>query len=160
MKNKDLEKSKKLFEQGESFFKLGQYDKAILAYQEAYLLSKAPLFLLNIGQCYKNLGQTKEAIHSYEAFIREDPKSPYRAEIEGKIDDLNAYLEQKQNEVTSLPTIMVNAPVEKPLNKKLIVGASAGGAGVLGIGLVFFLVYRPPRTAGGNNSIDFVGGVK
>jgi Tetratricopeptide repeat len=154
--NKDMERARALFDQGEVFFKLGQYEKAAAAYQEAYLLSKAPLFLLNIGQCYTNLGQTKEAIHSYEAFIREDPKSPYRAEIEGQIDDLKAYLAQKQNESASLPVIMV-APVEKTLNKKRVLFASAGGAALLGVGLTFFFIYRPPSSDGGAQPVTFRG---
>lgn len=150
-----MERAKKLFDEGEDFFKLSQYDKAVAAYQEAYLLSKAPLFLLNIGQCYTQMGQTKEAIHSYEAFIREDPKSPYRAEMEAKIDDLKAYLAQKQNEAAaSLPVILVT-PVEKSLNKKRMVGASAGGAALLGVGLTFFLVYRAPRSDGGSKPLPF-----
>ena len=153
--NKDMERARSLFDQGEAFFKLGQYQEAVAAYQEAYLLSKAPLFLLNIGQCYTNLGQTKEAIHSYEAFIREDPKSPYRAEMEGKIDDLKAYLTQKQNEASaSFPVLMV-APAEKTLNKKRVLVASAGGAALLGVGLTFFFIYTPPRSDGGAQPVTF-----
>jgi tetratricopeptide (TPR) repeat protein len=62
-------------ERGEAFYKIGEYEKAMNEYREAYLLSKAPLFLLNIAQCYRYMGEYDEAKHNYEALLREDPNT-------------------------------------------------------------------------------------
>jgi hypothetical protein len=84
----DPQKAKALFEQGKTFFDLGQFDKAIQAWQDGYTAKADPGFLYNIGQAYRLSGDPQKAIFFYKRFLGYSPKAPNRAEIEQKIAQL------------------------------------------------------------------------
>jgi tetratricopeptide (TPR) repeat protein len=151
----NLEKAKELFAQGEDFFKFSQFGKAIEKYQEAYLLSKAPLLLLNLGQCYYHLSQPEEAKHSYEAFIREDPTNPYRAEAEEKIKEMQGLIDARR--MASLPLAM-QRPGEEPSKRKPWLWVGASGVLLGGAALTFVLFSNKnsnPTTELGGQFVDF-----
>jgi tetratricopeptide (TPR) repeat protein len=153
-----MAQAKELFAQGEDFFKLGQFDKAIEKYQESYLLSKAPLLLLNIGQCYYHLDQPEEAKHSYEAFIREDPSNPYSAEAEDKIKEMQALIDkQALASSASLPLVM-GTPIQEPNKRKPWLWIGAGGALLGGAVLTIVLLSNNnanPNADLGGQFVDF-----
>lgn len=81
----NLAAAKAQFEAAETHYRLQEYEQALDAYKESYRLSQQPELLFNIGQCYRKLGRDEEALLSYQAFLRDVPKSPNRAEVEGLI---------------------------------------------------------------------------
>jgi tetratricopeptide (TPR) repeat protein len=156
----DFAKAKALFERGEAFYKLGEYEKALNEYRESFLVSKAPLLLLNIAQCYRYLSQYEEAKHNYEAFVREDPNSPYRKEMEGKIAEMETILEAKRREASKPPAplvVTVQGPTEEPKRLKPWMLGTGIGAVVLGGSALTFLLLRDdlPGANGGNATIKF-----
>jgi tetratricopeptide (TPR) repeat protein len=156
----NLTKAKELFERGEAFYKLGEYDKALNEYREAYLVSKAPLLLLNIAQCYRYLGQYEEAKHNYEAFVREDPNSLYRQEMEDKIAEMEIILDAKRRDADKTPAslvVTVKGPAEENRRVKPWIKGAGIGAMVLGGSALTFLLLRDnlPEANGGNVAIEF-----
>src|SRR6185503_18995915 len=58
----DAATARELFTQGNTFFDLGQFDKAIDAWQRGYQLKNDPGFLYNIAQAYRTQGDAQKAI--------------------------------------------------------------------------------------------------
>jgi hypothetical protein len=83
------EKAEAIYRQAEAYYHIQDYESALKGFQEAYLLSQAPDLLLNIGQCYRRMKRNEEAITSYRTYLQIFPDSPYRAEIEGMLNDLS-----------------------------------------------------------------------
>ena len=77
--------AKELFQQGTTFFDLGQFDKAIDAWQEGYKAKPDPGFLYNIAQAYRLKGDAPKAIFFYRGYLRNSPKAHNRAEVEQRI---------------------------------------------------------------------------
>jgi hypothetical protein len=90
----ETQRAKELFTQGTTLFNLGEFDKAIEAWQEGYKAKPDPGFLYNIGQAYRLKGDATKAIFFYRGYLRNSPKAPNRAEIEAKI----AALQKEQSE--------------------------------------------------------------
>jgi len=81
----DTQRAKELFQQGTTLFNLGEFDKAIEAWQDGYKQKPDPGFLYNIGQAYRLKGDANKAIFFYRGYLRNSPKATNRAEIEAKI---------------------------------------------------------------------------
>jgi hypothetical protein len=88
----DAQQARELFTQGNTFFDLGQFDKAIDAWQKGYQLKNDPGFLYNIAQAYRVMEDTQKAIFFYKRYLSNSPKAHNRAEVEQKIDALQKQL--------------------------------------------------------------------
>ena len=53
-----MKSAKRHYERGEKLFALGKFSDALDEYQKAFDAKPLPGFLFNIGQCYRNLGET------------------------------------------------------------------------------------------------------
>jgi tetratricopeptide (TPR) repeat protein len=106
------ERAKKLFDDAEAYYNIGEYDKALSGYREAYLLSKEPALLFNMGQCYRLLGKREEAIKVYRSFIKEAPDSPLRPNVEEIILSLQAELQKGQDPGPQPPQSQALSPAE------------------------------------------------
>jgi hypothetical protein len=83
------------FVEGTTFFNLGQWDKAVEAWQLGYKYKSDPIFLYNIAQAYR-LGENHErAVFFYKSYLRNAPKAPNRAEVQERIDQLQRLIDQK-----------------------------------------------------------------
>ena len=88
----DAQQARELFTQGNTFFDLGQFDKAIDAWQKGYQLKNDPGFLYNIAQAYRVTEDTQKAIFFYRRYLSNAPKAHNRAEVEQKIEALQKQL--------------------------------------------------------------------
>jgi tetratricopeptide (TPR) repeat protein len=79
-----------LYQQGLKHYNLGEYDQAIAALKRAYLLVEAPEFLFNIAQAYrkKGPGSCKHALEFYRSYLRAQPESPKRSNVDAMIADM------------------------------------------------------------------------
>ena len=84
------EAAKQAYTEGKRHYDLGEYDAALAAFKTAYLNYEEPVFLFNIAQCYRALGDRPEAVRSYRAFLRNWPKAPNREQVERIIAELQA----------------------------------------------------------------------
>ena len=98
----DAQKARELFTQGNTYFDLGQFDKAIDAWQQGYQLKNDPGFLYNIAQAYRTMGDAQKAIFFYKRYLSNAPKAHNRAEVEQKIDALQKQI-SVQEQAKGLP---------------------------------------------------------
>lgn len=80
--------AKDAYTEGKRHYDLGEYDAALAAFKKAYLNYEEPVFLFNIAQCYRQLGDNAGALRSYKAFLRNWPKAPNREMVERVIAEL------------------------------------------------------------------------
>jgi hypothetical protein len=79
-------RAKELFQEGTTFFDLGQFEKAIESWQQGYKEKPDPGFLYNIAQAYRLAGDPQKAIFFYRGYLRNSPPHVHnRAEVEQKI---------------------------------------------------------------------------
>jgi tetratricopeptide (TPR) repeat protein len=88
--------AKKLFEQGNVHFNLGEYRTALQRYRDAYTVKPLPGFLFNIGQCHYNLEEYDKAIAAYERYLSEQPSAPNRAVVQAQIENARAALARRR----------------------------------------------------------------
>jgi hypothetical protein len=98
----DDQKARDLFTQGNTYFDLGQFDKAIDAWQNGYQLKNDPGFLYNIAQAYRTMGDAQRAIFFYKRYLSNSPKAHNRSEVEQKIEALQKQL-SVQEQAKGLP---------------------------------------------------------
>ena len=61
-------RARALFAEGDSHFRLREYDQAIARFKEAYRLEPAPLLLFNLAQAYRLAGDCRQAAWFYDRF--------------------------------------------------------------------------------------------
>jgi hypothetical protein len=112
----NLEQAIKLYDEAEVHYQLQEWEKALEKYKEAYRLSREPDMLFNIGQCYRFLKKYDEAIKSYNAFQREVPNSPQRANVAALIAKTEA---EKQAALTSVATPTTQTVIIREVSSSL-----------------------------------------
>ena len=90
------EQARTHYQRAEQLFDLGRWDEAIAEYELAYQMRGDPIFLFDVAQCYRRKGDTKRAIDLYKNFLRKDPKSQKRGEVEDRIEALEKELLEKE----------------------------------------------------------------
>jgi tetratricopeptide (TPR) repeat protein len=91
-------KVKELFETGTTHYNLSEYTPALEDFKEAYRLVRDPVFLFNIAQCHRQLGQFAEASRLYRAYRRENPDASNREEVDRLIAQMDAAVAKHQSE--------------------------------------------------------------
>jgi hypothetical protein len=102
----DAEKARQLFNQGSKYYDLGQFDKAIEAWQQGYDQKPDPGFLYNIAQAYRQKQDAQRAIFFYKGYLRNSPKAQNRVEVEQKI----AVLQKQADQAGTPPATGTTAP--------------------------------------------------
>lgn len=87
----DKAQAKKLYEEGLRHYNLAEYAEAIRPWKDAYLLTKRPLLLFNIGQAYRLSGDCAQAMTFYESYAREQPNP----KNQGELSDAEALCREK-----------------------------------------------------------------
>jgi tetratricopeptide (TPR) repeat protein len=94
------------FQAGEADFRLGRFSDAVMEWKTGYDLSPRALFLLDLGQAYRRLGDPRNALAMYERFASTlSDGDPKRLEVEETIASLRA-------EAASMPDKVVAATVD------------------------------------------------
>ncbi len=83
----DRARARQHFNKGQTHYKLGQFEKALNEYSQAYKLAPLAGFLFNIGQCHRRLEDYEQAIFFLKGYLREKPKAKNRALVEDLIKD-------------------------------------------------------------------------
>jgi tetratricopeptide (TPR) repeat protein len=76
------------YARGTSYYNLNRFREALSEYEAAYLAVQDPPFLYNIAQCYRKLGDDKQAVRFYQSYLRVAPDASNRAEVERRITEL------------------------------------------------------------------------
>jgi tetratricopeptide (TPR) repeat protein len=133
----DTKKIEQLFDEGTKHYDLGEWDKAIASFKQAYALMPDPSFLFNLGQAYKQKGACRDASAAYVAYLRKAPDED-RAKVEGFIKELEPCARIEDEKARRL----LPPPRLSPTHRKLrIAGLATAGAGMLALGgAVIFVV--------------------
>jgi len=122
------EQTKQHFHAGLKHYNLGEFADALGEFKEAYRLGDDPAMLYNIGQCQRKLGDLRSALHSYRSYLRMGKDVHNRAEVEGRIQDIEAQL--KVEETKAPVAVEPDRPVpENPVVSPPVAPAVQAGAG-------------------------------
>ena len=75
-------RAKQLYADGKRYYDVADYQKAIEAWKQAYVLASAPMLLFNIGQAYRLGGDCANALRFYASYEREAPKLSNKDELD------------------------------------------------------------------------------
>lgn len=81
----DKAKAKQLYDEGLRHYQVAEYAQAIDAWKQAYLISKKPLLLFNIGQAYRLSGDCTQAMTFYDNYQEADPAPKNQDELDQAI---------------------------------------------------------------------------
>jgi tetratricopeptide (TPR) repeat protein len=115
----DVDAAKGLHKAAEQYYAKGRYDKAIQSWLEAYGFDcRAHGLLINIGNAYEKLGETKKAVEAFETYLARTGDDA-DATIVDKVKNLKELLalqEQKEPEVKPDPLPSPKPPPPPPAN--------------------------------------------
>jgi len=155
--------ARQAFDDGKKAYNVGEFEKAIDLWKQAYEYRDDPIFLYNIAQAYRQKGDPPKAIFFYRAYLRESPRAKNRADVEARITELQKLIDAQpppeppkpEPEPPPPPPVVVTPaplppPVDEPVvsahpGQPLVIGGLVtGGVGVaaLATGVVFFLKSR------------------
>jgi hypothetical protein len=82
--------ARRLYEQGIRHYNVTEYDSAIAAFKEAYLLSAAPELLFNIAQAYRRMGpeSCRSAVEFYRNYLNAEPNVSKHAAVQEILTEL------------------------------------------------------------------------
>jgi tetratricopeptide (TPR) repeat protein len=83
-------------ERGTTFYNLGQFEDAISEFRKGYEQKGDPVFLLNIGEAYRQLGAHEKALFFYRRYLTAMPSAPNRAEIDQKVAALQQLVDAQE----------------------------------------------------------------
>jgi tetratricopeptide (TPR) repeat protein len=96
--------------QGRQQFLVGRYDAAIVEYRKAYELHGDPSYLLDIGEAYRALGVTEQAVFFYRRYLTTHPNPPNRPEVLAQI----ALLSPPAPLPPRVPSYVAPSPAREP----------------------------------------------
>lgn len=97
-----VEKAKALFAEGNQHYNIGEFQPALDLYKLAYRVKPLPAFQFNIAQCHRKLGQHKDAIAMYQAYLVGVPDAPNKDMVESLISESKKAWEQDEARKTQL----------------------------------------------------------
>jgi hypothetical protein len=124
-------RARQLFEQGKVAFSEGNYRDAWEHFREAYLLSKRPELLYNVGQSADRMRMDREALTAFKLYLQKLPQAENRKEVEARIVWLEERLAREANGGEVNPTTLDDS-TDDELGSPASSGAEAGGEGADG----------------------------
>ena len=103
-------KARERFEQGKAAFSEGNYRDAWEHFREAYILSKRPELLYNVGQSADRMRMDREALAAFKLYLEKLPKAANRREVEARIVWLEDHLNRDGSQAEVNPTTLEDAP--------------------------------------------------
>lgn len=76
------------FQKGRKLYQVSDYRAALEEFKRAFLIKEDPVFLFNIGQCHRQLGDREEAITFYRRYVAAAPAAENRPQVENLIREL------------------------------------------------------------------------
>lgn len=79
------EKARQLAERGRHYHEAGDYEHAIAAFKEAYVLAPSPGLLFNLAQAYRLAGECDDAAWMYRRYLDSNPSADRRTIAENHL---------------------------------------------------------------------------
>jgi len=137
------------YREGQQLVTAQDYRRALVAFKRGYASYEDPIFLFNVAQCDRLLGDKEQAVRYYRAFLERVPEPPNLADIQRWLARLDAQIEADRTATVEQPTPQGNEPTARPVDEPVssepvpiykkwwlwtIVGVVVVG-GALGVGL-------------------------
>jgi tetratricopeptide (TPR) repeat protein len=97
-----LRSAKELYESGINHYNLSEWKEALVDFKEAYRRKPDAVFLFNIAQCYRQLGDPANAQLEYRAYLRETPDAPNREEVQRLITAMDEAIKAQRQPPTGV----------------------------------------------------------
>jgi hypothetical protein len=117
------ESAKTFFDAGVRQYNLGHFQEAIAEFEKAYNVDPAPILLFNIAQSHRQLGDKERALFFYRRYLEQAPNAANKGEVEQRMKDLSASLQQER-ELKQKPPPGVETKEVAPANPPPITPAS------------------------------------
>jgi len=99
-----------LFEAGRASYGMGEFERALDFFQQAYDLSQRPALLYNIGQASDRLHRDALTVQAFHEYLRLMPESEHRTEVESRLRALERLLEAEQHEAARVEPTPLDEP--------------------------------------------------
>ncbi len=103
----ETEVAKERFKEGVKHYDQREYDKARLAFLQAYLLKPHPTVLLNLAQCELRSGRPAEAAEHFAKYIRENPNAEALTHARAGFEDSRQRVAELNVEVTAPGAVVI-----------------------------------------------------
>ena len=113
------------FDRGAKLYNLGHFQEAIPEFEKAYELDASPIFLFNIAQSHRQLGNKERALFFYRRYLEQAPNAPNRDDVERRMKDLQAALQQEPEQKPKSPS--GKSPTDMPPPRSAPAGNGEGG---------------------------------
>jgi tetratricopeptide (TPR) repeat protein len=90
-------------DRGTTFYNLGQFEEAIGEYRKGYEQKADPVFLYNIAQAYRQLGQLDKALFFYRRYLSTAPVGPNRPQVVERIGALEQLIDAQERARSPAP---------------------------------------------------------
>jgi tetratricopeptide (TPR) repeat protein len=172
LREQAVARAKDFYQRGQRLYQVGRYREALEQFKEGYLLHDDPVFLYNIGQCHRLLGERREAITFYKRYLTAAPDSPMRADVRKRVEELESGKAQRALTPSSAPSAASVAPAASSAPIAAVAPAPApgpplhqrwwlwAGAGALVLGAaVTFVALSGGRDGGCGAGVDYCASV-
>jgi hypothetical protein len=112
-----VKKARDHFQTGQRLYTVSRYREALEQFKNAFLEIEDPVFLYNIAQCHRLLGENTEAVRFYRRYVEAAPGAAERQRAQKWI----AELEGKAPAIAAAPTPPAASPAPAPLSPPLAV---------------------------------------
>lgn len=99
------------FRKGRKLYQVSEYRSALEEFKRGYLFKEDPVFLFNIGQCHRQLGERDEAITFYKRYLTAQPRAENRAQVEQLIREVQS---ARPAEPAPAPPVLTAPPPAAP----------------------------------------------
>ncbi|MBZ4415481.1 tol-pal system YbgF family protein [Myxococcus sp. RHSTA-1-4] len=84
------------FAEGNLAYDVGDFDKALTSFSEAYRLKPLPGFLFNMAQCHRQLGQFSRAAFFYRRYLSLLPDESQAPAVRGLVQEMEARAREQE----------------------------------------------------------------
>jgi tetratricopeptide (TPR) repeat protein len=125
--------ARQLSDRGRALHDLGDYEQAIVAYKQAYLIAPSPGLLFNMAQAYRLEGDCASAAEFYHRYLQTDPDPEARRVAEIQLASVSACARRADQGARTALAITHTAAArdDEPGLGKRRVGMIATGVGAL-----------------------------
>ncbi len=82
MEDLNTQQARVYYEEGTKNYRVGEYRQALDAFKAGYFTRRDAVFLFNMAQCYRMLGEHENAVREYRAYLNEKPAATNREDVE------------------------------------------------------------------------------
>ncbi len=101
---------RELYETGMAHYQLEEWDQAIASWEQGFRIRPTAEFLYNIAQAHRFAKRPEKALSFYKKYLRMDPKSAARANVERQIEQLEAVVASNAKAATVPPQGSIEPP--------------------------------------------------